>query len=435
MFRRVVASAAGAVVLCASMVALAEDAGKDTTAKAPSSRALSAAPVNEHVASAAETATVKALESGALAAGADSLSAMIASDPANADARFGLGMIRFVQAVEHLSQGLYRYGLQAPHSFLMPIVRLPVPENPNPEPIDYAKFRQVLLDFVADFGKAEETLAAIPDGADTKIVVDLTAIRYDADGDGTVTPEERMTAVLARFLEIDPQEIEAEPLVVAFDRADAFWLRGYCNVVMALGEFMLAHDWHESFDASFHVFFPKAHSVFQNALSHQYSDTFFGETGIADLISFLHIRWPVAEPERLSGVREHLKAMVALSRQDWAAIVAETDDDREWIPGPGQTGVTGATVSADQVAAWHDVLDEVEAVLDGRKLLPHWRFDKGINLRRVFEEPQPFDLVLWITGPAALPYLEDGPILSGEEWARITAAFEDNFGSYAIWFN
>ena len=60
---------------------------------------------------------------------------------------------------------------------------------------------------------------------------------------------------------------------------------------------------------------------------------------------------------------------------------------------------------------------------------------KGINLRRVFEEPQPFDLVLWITGPAALPYLEDGPMTSTDEWNRITAAFEGSFGSYAIWFN
>jgi hypothetical protein len=57
---------------------------------------------------AARTTTVEALESGALAAGAESLSEMIAADADNADAQFGLGLVRFVQAVEHLSQGLYR---------------------------------------------------------------------------------------------------------------------------------------------------------------------------------------------------------------------------------------------------------------------------------------------------------------------------------------
>lgn len=93
------------------------------------------------------------------------------------------------------------------------------------------------------------------------------------------------------------------------------------------------------------------------------------------------------------------------------------------------------TVTAEQIAAWHDVLDEVDALLDGEKMMPHWRFDAGINLRRVFEEPRPFDLVLWITGPSVLPYLEDGPVLTSRQWARITDAFEGSFGSYAIWFN
>ena len=126
---------------------------------------------------------------------------------------------------------------------------------------------------------------------------------------------------------------------------------------------------------------------------------------------------------------------MALSRQDFDAINAETDDDREWVPGPRQTGATGTPVTAEQIAAWHKVLDEFDALLDGTKLMPHWRMKQGINIRRVFEEPQPFDLVLWITGPAALPYLEDGPVLTGEEWDRITSAFEGSFGSYAIWFN
>lgn len=92
-------------------------------------------------------------------------------------------------------------------------------------------------------------------------------------------------------------------------------------------------------------------------------------------------------------------------------------------------------MTAEQVEAWHLVLDEVDALLDGRTLLPHWRFDTGINLKRAFEEPSDFDLVLWITGPAALPYLEDGDVLTSRKWAEITSAFRGSFGSYAIWFN
>ena len=57
--------------------------------------------------------------------------------------------------------------------------------------------------------------------------------------------------------------------------------------------------------------------------------------------------------------------------------------------------------------AWHAALQMAEDLLEGRRLLPHFRFaDKGINMKRFFDEPQTFDLVLSITGPAIVPYLE-----------------------------
>jgi hypothetical protein len=387
-----------------------------------------------HADPAAVKQTQDALRTGRLADGATALGAMIANDGANDEARFGLGMVRFVQAIEHLSQGFYRYGLQPPRSVMMPIVRLPVPDNADPEPIDYDKFRALLLTFAADLDSAEKTMAGMAT-ADVKIPVDLVDIHYDADGNGTVTPDETLTAALARFLDVDAREIGTRPMTVAFDRADAYWLRGYCHVLMALSEFLLAYDWRESFDDSFHIFFPRAHSPFQEALAPPGHGFISSETAIADLISFLHIRWQVVEPQRLVAVRDHLKQVIALSRQDFAAIVAETDNDREWIPNPNQAGASGSPVTANQIAAWHAVLDTFDGLLDGKLLMPHWRLKQGVNLRRVFTEPRPFDLVLWITGPAALPYVEDGRILTSEEWGDLTSAFEGSFGSYAVWFN
>ena len=281
---------------------------------------------------------------------------------------------------------------------------------------------------------AQETLAKIGTG-DVKIPVDLVSIRYDANGDGMIGSDESFAAVLAKIMGVRPDEFASGPVIVAFDNGDAFWLQGYCHVLEALGEFLLAYDWHESFDDSFHIFFPRAHSAFQQALAPPGDGTFSSEVAIADLISFLHIRWPVAEPARLLAVREHLLSLTALSRASWRAIEAETDNDYEWIPNASQTSVTGTPVTAQQIAAWAAVLDRVDALLDGKVLLPHWRFERGINLKRVFAEPQPFDLVLWITGPAALPYLEDGPMLTSKEWSDLTDAFEGSFGSYAIWFN
>jgi hypothetical protein len=62
--------------------------------------------------------------------------------------------------------------------------------------------------------------------------------------------------------------------------------------------------------------------------------------------------------------------------------------------------------------------------------------DRGFNLKRFFDEPTPLDLVLMITGPGALPFLETGSIASNREWRDLTRAFGRNgFWSYAIWFN
>ncbi len=70
---------------------------------------------------------------------------------------------------------------------------------------------------------------------------------------------------------------------------------------------------------------------------------------------------------------------------------------------------------------WQEFLGEAERILAGKKLLPFWRGDakRGINLRRVFTEPRTLDLVLWIQGTAALPYLEAGEISTPEVWAPL----------------
>lgn len=393
---------------------------------------------------AAGLATARHFADGTLAAGEAELSAMIAADPGNHDARLGLGMIRFVAAVEHLSQGLYRYGLEAPRGTIAPIVRLPVPVNPHPEPVTYDAFRGLLQAFVDDLADSDAMLATVA-GDRAKVPIDLRKVACDIDGDGRAGDEEHLLAVLgvvsgmSRPRRGDGDDDWLPPdATVAFDAADAIWLRGYSHALMAIGEFLLAHDWRQGFDASFHAFFPHAKLPVAAALARRTVQDRRG-TGaeIADWVSFIHLlRWPVVEPERMGTVRDHLKEVVALSRRNWDAIEAESDDDREWLPNPRQrSAVVTFSVSAGQIAAWRVVLDEFDAILDGRKLVPHWRFEQAVNLRRVFTEPTTFDLVLWITGPAALAYLEDGPVSTGARWRGLAGSFGPAFGSYLVWFN
>ena len=101
--------------------------------------------------------------------------------------------------------------------------------------------------------------------------------------------------------------------------------------------------------------------------------------------------------------------MIALSHESWKFILAETDDDHEWVPNTKQHSVMpNGTVTAEMVKGWFEFLDEAQAILKGEKLIPFWRKGptSGVNLKRVFTEPRTFDLVLWVQGTAAAPYLK-----------------------------
>ncbi|MFO1238237.1 MAG: hypothetical protein U1F24_14715, partial [Alphaproteobacteria bacterium] len=60
---------------------------------------------------------------------------------------------------------------------------------------------------------------------------------------------------------------------------------------------------------------------------------------------------------------------------------------------------------------------------------------KGFNVPRVLDEMQSFDLVLWLTGHAALPFLEDGPIASSAAFDNAERVFAGDILTYAFWFN
>ena len=360
---------------------------------------------------------------------------------ADDELRFGLGATQFLIAIEHMSQFMYRHGLEQPRGLqgAVPFLRFPLPLNPAPEPLTYEKMRGFLMASLSDLAAAQVTLAGMGSG-DVKLPVAIGLVRLDLDGDGTASEDEALWRVFDSTLgggNITAQDAEA--FVVVLDRGDAAWLRGYTHLLSALLEFPLAHDWQQGFDASFHMFFPRA--GLPNAILDATPSNLFGDpsaASFADLIAFVHLmHWPVTEPKRMEAVLGHLENVVALSRESWTFILAETDDDSEWIPNPRQArGVLpGVPVTQETVDGWLLFLGEFDALLTGRKLIPHWRLEKGINLRRVFTEPRTFDPVLWMQGSAALPYLEDGELTSSETWSRIMGLLQGNFLGYAIWFN
>ncbi|MFO1021313.1 MAG: hypothetical protein U0903_11540 [Planctomycetales bacterium] len=382
--------------------------------------------------------TMKFLAEGKLQQGITELQSHLKQTPTDDNARLGLGITQFLHGIERMIQSFHQYGLH-PGRNQIPFLRLPTPDNPNPKSISYTQLRQVFAQLLADLQQAEKTLSEIK--GDVKLPIFVGKIRLDLNGDGKADPDETFWKIYARMnrqAEVQPEV--AEGYQISFDTADALWLRGYCHLLMAFDEFILAHDWKESFERTAQLFFPKVDTPHKYLLIETGRRDFIGDTGqIADVIAFIHLwRFPIAEKERMHNVREHLLAMIDLSRQTWKAIAAETDDDHEWLPSPKQTSVIpGIHVTDEMIAGWGDFLNEAESLLNGKLLMPHWRLlpGKGINFKKVFEEPQMFDLVLWIQGTAATPFVEAGPITKPETWERFDRIFRGEFIGFAIWFN
>jgi hypothetical protein len=335
-------------------------------------------------------------------------------------------------------QSMYRYGARDPFQGILPLVRLPVPHNPAPEFIKHSDLRAIFQSWIDDLARAEATLAEIRD-LDVKLPLHFGMIRLDFNGDGAAQAEETLWKVytqLNRGMRVTPEQ--AESFVIAFDEGDVHWLRGYCHLLMAFGEFALAHDGKELFEHTAHLFFAAPVTPYE-FLQRAKAVFAYQNVDVADAIAFLHlIRLPVDEPQRMTAALEHLQEMLRQSRESWTAILTETDDDREWIPNSKQTGVIpNVRVSEAMIEGWFEFLNEADALLAGRKLVPFWRDagGRGVNVRRAFTEPTTFDLVLWVQGTAAAPYLEKGELTSPATWARLQRIFRGNFFGFFLWFN
>jgi hypothetical protein len=266
--------------------------------------------------------------------------------------------------------------------------------------------------------------------------VPIGLVRLDLDGDGSATESETLwkvfTTVAWRAAKLDEDQKRFD---IGFDRADVHWMIGYSHLLRALAEMLLAHDTQDFFEVLAPSFFAGAPQPRVVLSSSQRSGLNMDQ--IADAIAAIHLaRFEPAEPDRLIRAHGHFLGMVQQSRLCWKFALVETDDDREWIPNANQTSLTPLTVTDERIAAWKRFLDEMEAVLQGERLIPHWRIPEGagINVKRVFHEPRTLDVVMWAHGAAALPYVEEGDTVTRTTARTFNAAFQGRFLAFAVWF-
>lgn len=389
----------------------------------------------------------KFLTDGRLADGSAALEKYLAANPDDDRARFGLGITQFLQAYEHIGQSLYRHGLRTERSFVRPapIIRELWPQNPKPEKIDYPTARRIVQTFIDDMNRVEATLSVVKDER-VKLPLPIGRIKIDLFG-----LERPITAAVLfrRFGNTNVGADQLEDLVIAFDRGDVAWLRGYCHFLAAAGELLLALDGQPFFECTAHLLFEEVETPHTFLVEDREpfdinQPPLRNSQVISDFIATIHLlmRFSVKEPDRLEFAHGHLLLMCQMSREMWSHFSSETDDDNEWIPNPKQTGVLGVPITADMVKTWLETVAEAELVLEGKRLIPFWRGKqalRGINLKRVFYEPTDIDIPLWLQGTAATPYLERGPLtkfIEPEMIGRIDNQFGGmNFIGFGIWFN
>jgi hypothetical protein len=370
----------------------------------------------------------KYLHSGELAVGDRGLQRALDAAPDDDQLRFGLGVLRFVRAVERLGQSLYEYGAKS-ESTSVPFLRLPVPENPDPTPITYPILRRIFEQCTDDLARAEATLAGVKDD-NVSLPVHFAGVRLDFVGDGTsrttlVDVLKKLTGQRRfEFLEKNPK------FLVRFDRGDVAWLRAYCHLLSALLDAYLALDGKFLFDAEAENHFAKPKGQAANK---------------PDLFAVLlsgGVKFP--EPARLYSFRLHMIRVCELNRETWRLIRAETDDDHEWLPNPRQKGVLGLPVRDEMIDGWLRAVDELERLLKGEKLidvrLPGVAEGMAINVRAFLDDPPAKLDVNKILGQGVdAKYLSK---LTGENryddggFNRVMALFGDSMGvAYMAWFN
>jgi len=204
---------------------------------------------------------------GAFEVAAARLGATAHAAPSDVEARFGEGLLLFARAVERWGQTQYRQGLRPPQGLglIVPLMRLPVPENPAPEVVTYERQRETLKQFLDDLTAASAALEKVK--GEVKITLDLNAVALDLTAAGDPARRSRLGDVIAAMQTMGGPRARAqqgsppqprEEWIVAFDEADARWLQGYASLLSATLEFALAYDWSESFAVYGAQFYPRA---------------------------------------------------------------------------------------------------------------------------------------------------------------------------------
>lgn len=361
--------------------------------------------------------------------------------PTDADT-FALGGVQFLRAIEISFQDRWQMGM-TDRTGMLPLLRLPIPDNPSPAIFDPASIATLFTKAGDELAKAKATLAKIPEASDFGQEIALGDLWFDINANSARDTGESLGDILgvAVLGGQDESGTAPQPLpTVRFDVADAAWLSAYADLLSAFCDMALAYNPTEPLTRII-----AAHDTMA-ALGPVIPDPIFGEMmpydpakldGFDLLAVILATLNQQPDKAKMASARDHLLAMVTENRTFWTRVAAETDNVKEWLPNDRQQSAIGIEVPQGTGPAWMALLTDVESVLKGEKLLPFWRVGPpaGINLAKFFADPRPIDLAGWVQGWAVLPYLEKGDVVSTANSEAFDALAQGQSMLFALYLN
>ena len=366
-----------------------------------------------------------ALADGGLAAAEDVLAAAPEDD---AEAAFLRGGISALRAIEHVMQ--IRYANYSGALPILPGMGAELPSNPDGV-FDPAFVEQAMSGALVHLAAAQTAITPAREGS-FEVDIPLEALWLDIDQDGSRSDWEGL-------LVLGGQAPDGDAPTVRFDTADAEWLSAYIHFASALCELGLAVD---PTPAVRRVM--EGRTVLED-LGGIAPTPMVGDDDVVDTAAaFLLTMRGVPDATRTQAAHGHFVSMIDANRVFWAEVEAETDNVREWLPNASQESAFGLSVPAELAEGWQQILAEFEAVLAGEVLIPYWRVTAepdedgvgvGINVRRVLETPGDMDVILWIQGAGAAPFLERGRLADPSALDAFDQLAGRNAPLFAAWFN
>ncbi len=220
------------------------------------------------------------------------------------------------------------------------------------EHFDHARMREAFAVTEGALAEIERDLKSA--AADPAFSLELCLACWERDWNGNGRIDDRDRRLLEIEFTADGTEIpEGDPRrrpTFRFDIGDIHWARAMVAFQRAGLNLVLAYDWNE------------LDKLFQIPL--------FGKTP-----DNLVIRIKLLEPERIAAARSLILAGLDFSDREREAYLAETDDDREWVPNPRQTS-SPVPLPVDQALydTWAGVVRDVRGLIRG---------DTGISVAEV----------------------------------------------------